>query len=66
MTAQRERNFLGCIARLKSGVSMAQAQANMDTISATPGSTIPRQRRRISACVSARYAMRSWVKRIPR
>ena len=34
MTAQRGNNFLGCIARLKSGVSMAQAQANMDTISA--------------------------------
>ncbi|PZR73986.1 MAG: hypothetical protein DLM52_10075, partial [Chthoniobacterales bacterium] len=34
MTEQRGNNFLGCIARLKSGVSLAQAQANMDTISA--------------------------------
>jgi predicted permease len=34
MTAQRGNNFLGCIARLKSGISLAQAQANMDTISA--------------------------------
>ncbi|PYK98277.1 MAG: ABC transporter permease, partial [Verrucomicrobia bacterium] len=34
MTAQRGNNFLGCIARLKNGVPMAQAQANMDTISA--------------------------------
>src|SRR5438094_9254406 len=34
MTAERGNNFLGCIARLKSGVSRAQAQANMDTISA--------------------------------
>jgi predicted permease len=34
MTAERGNNFLGCIARLKSGVSMVQAQANMDTISA--------------------------------
>ena len=32
MTAERGNNFLGCVARLKSGVSLAQA--NMDTISA--------------------------------
>ncbi len=35
MTAQRGNDFLSCIARLKTGVSLAQAQANMDTISAT-------------------------------
>ena len=34
MTAQRGNNFLQCVARLKDGVSVSQAQANMDTISA--------------------------------
>lgn len=34
MTAQRGNNFLGCIARLKPQVSLAQAEANMATISA--------------------------------
>jgi putative ABC transport system permease protein len=34
MTAQRGNNFLGAVARLKQGVSVVQAQANMDTISA--------------------------------
>lgn len=34
MTEQRGNYFLGCIARLKPGVSLDQAQANMDTISA--------------------------------
>ncbi|PZR75837.1 MAG: ABC transporter permease, partial [Chthoniobacterales bacterium] len=37
MTAQRGNNFLGCVARLRDGVSLAQAQANMDTISAGLG-----------------------------
>src|SRR5215212_2556858 len=34
MTEQRGNNFLNCIARLKPGVSLGQAQANIDTISA--------------------------------
>ena len=34
MAAQRGNNFLQCVARLKDGVSIGQAQANMDTISA--------------------------------
>jgi putative ABC transport system permease protein len=34
MTEQRSNNFLGCIARLKSGISLAQAQADMNTIMA--------------------------------
>ncbi len=34
MTAQRGNDFLNAIARLKENVSVAQAQANMDTISA--------------------------------
>ncbi len=34
MTDQRGNNFLNCIARLKNGVSLDQAQANMDAISA--------------------------------
>ena len=38
---QRGNNFLGCIARLKRGVSMAQAQANMDTISASLAQQYP-------------------------
>jgi putative ABC transport system permease protein len=34
MTAQRGNDFLDCIARLKSGTPLAQAQANMEAISA--------------------------------
>src|ERR1700736_3071360 len=34
MTEQRGNDFLSCIARLKNGVSLDQAQANIDTISA--------------------------------
>ena len=34
MTAIRGNDFLRCIARLKSGISLGQAQANIDTISA--------------------------------
>lgn len=34
MTEQRGNDFLACVARLKSGVSLTQAQANMETISA--------------------------------
>ncbi|MBV9007900.1 MAG: ABC transporter permease [Verrucomicrobia bacterium] len=34
MTEQRTNHFLGCVARLKNGVSLEQAQANMSTISA--------------------------------
>jgi predicted permease len=34
MTEQRGNDFMDCIARLKSGSSLGQAQANMDTISA--------------------------------
>ncbi len=34
MTAQRDNDFFSCIARLKSGVSIKQAQANVDTITA--------------------------------
>jgi len=34
MTEQRGNNYLSCIARLKDGVSLGQAQANIDTISA--------------------------------
>jgi putative ABC transport system permease protein len=34
MTEQRDNDFLRCIARLKSGVSIQQVQANMDTIAA--------------------------------
>ena len=34
MTEQRGNNYLNCIARLKTGVSLGQAQANIDTISA--------------------------------
>ena len=34
MTELRGNNFLGCIARLKNDVSLGQAQANIDTISA--------------------------------
>src|SRR5258708_12775049 len=41
MTAQRGNNFLGCIARLKSGVSMAQSQSNIDTITAPPAQQYP-------------------------
>ena len=32
MTEQRDNDFLSCIARLKPGVSIQQAQANLDTI----------------------------------
>ncbi len=35
MTEQRENDFLGCIARLKTGVSIQQAQANIDSITAS-------------------------------
>jgi predicted permease len=41
MTEQRGNNFFGCIARLKNGVTLAQAQANMDTISAGLRRTYP-------------------------
>jgi putative ABC transport system permease protein len=34
MTEQRGNDFLGCIARLKAGTSLGQAQANLDPISA--------------------------------
>src|SRR5205085_2940893 len=34
MTEQRGNDFLKCVARLKSNISIAQAQVNMDTISA--------------------------------
>ena len=65
MTAERGNNFLGCIARLKSGVSMAQAQANMDTISARLAQQYPDSDAYFRV-PSVRYATRSLVKRIPR
>src|SRR5258708_4936271 len=34
MTEQRDNDFLQCVARLKPGVSLKQAQANIDTITA--------------------------------
>ncbi len=34
MTEQRDNDFFGCVARLKPGVSIRQAQANLDTITA--------------------------------
>jgi len=34
MTEQRDNDFFRCIARLKSGVSIQQAQANINTIAA--------------------------------
>jgi len=34
MTEQRDNNFFQCVARLKPGVSIQQAQANLDTINA--------------------------------
>src|SRR5438477_6841566 len=34
MTEQRDNDFVGCVARLKTGVSIRQAQANIDTITA--------------------------------
>jgi putative ABC transport system permease protein len=34
MTEQRDNDFFGCVARLKPGVSIRQAQANIDTITA--------------------------------
>jgi predicted permease len=34
MTQERGHYFLGCVARLRNGVSLAQAQANMNTIAA--------------------------------
>ncbi len=34
MTEQRDDDFFSCIARLKSGVSIQQAQANIDTVTA--------------------------------
>jgi putative ABC transport system permease protein len=34
MTEQRGNSFLNCVARLKPGISLSQAQANIDTISA--------------------------------
>src|SRR5207237_6641230 len=34
MTEQRGNDFMKCVARLKSNISIAQAQVNMDTISA--------------------------------
>jgi putative ABC transport system permease protein len=34
MTEQRDNDFLRCVARLKPGVSLKQAQANIDTITA--------------------------------
>src|SRR5947209_4271575 len=34
MTEQRDNDFFGCVARLKTGVSIRQAQANIDTITA--------------------------------
>ena len=34
MTEQRDNDFFQCIARLKSGVSIRQAQANIDTVTA--------------------------------
>ncbi|MFL6537528.1 MAG: ABC transporter permease [Chthoniobacterales bacterium] len=58
MTAQRGNSFLGCIARLKNGTSLAQAQANMDTISARLAQQYPEDNahvavrvRRLSAAV---------------
>ena len=35
MTEQRDNDFMQCIARLKSGVSIQQAQANIDTVIAS-------------------------------
>jgi putative ABC transport system permease protein len=35
MTEQRDNDFLQCVARLKPGVSLKQAQANIDTITAS-------------------------------
>jgi predicted permease len=35
MTEQRGNDFLGCIARLKPNISLQQAQANIDTVSAS-------------------------------
>ena len=34
MTEQRDNDFFGCVARLKPGISIRQAQANLDTITA--------------------------------
>jgi putative ABC transport system permease protein len=34
MTEQRDNDFFGCVARLKTGLSIRQAQANIDTITA--------------------------------
>ena len=49
MTEQRDNDFFGCIARLKSNISIQQAQANIDTITANwrqqyPDSKLPVQR----------------------
>src|SRR5215471_8067666 len=43
MTEQRDNSFLQCIARLKPGVSIRQAQANIDTITAAWHKQYPQQ-----------------------
>jgi len=51
MTEERGNDFLKCVARLKPNMSMAQAQANMDTISAALRQQYPDSNTNIGAKV---------------
>ena len=51
MTEERGNDFLKCVARLKPNLSMAQAQANMDTISAALRQQYPDSNTNIGAKV---------------